>query len=313
MLFKKNTPKEIIPQEMSVKDRLYPVQHVAQSIKDYQKEITEKEVASLLELGMVKQSFHDVLDESDTFQDKLQDFGQTFSSINEVSEQFVSVKDEINQSVFTAQAKVDELKNSSVQVETYFSEMESTFEGFQNNLKKIKDCTIKIISIAEQTNILALNASIEAARAGESGRGFAVVATEVKNLANGIKELVAEVDASIHDVEDGTLKLNESITTSQKALDQNIQEMHDASDVFLHITEVAEGAATVQAEIAGVIEDSKASLKELFHFFERTKDQYQKVLEHIEHANNLGTTKSAMFEDVDNMLSQIPPIIKDFS
>lgn len=312
MLFKKNTPKEM-PQEIPVKDRLYPVQHVAQSIKEYQKEITEKEVASLLELEMVKQSFHDVLSESDTFQDKLQDFGQTFSSINQVSEQFVSVKDEINQSAFTAQAKVDELKNSSMQVETYFTEMESTFKGFQSNLKKIKDCTIKIISIAEQTNILALNASIEAARAGESGRGFAVVATEVKNLANGIKELVAEVDASIHDVEDGTSKLSESITTSQKALDQNIQEMHDASDVFLHITEVAEGATTVQAEISNVIEDSKASLEELFHFFERTKDQYQKVLAHIEHANHLGTTKSAMFEDVDNMLSQITPIVEELS
>ncbi len=312
MLFKKNTPKEI-PQEVPVKDRLYPVQHVAQSIHEYQKEIAEKEVASLLELEMVKQSFHDVLNESDTFQDKLRDFGQTFSSINQVSEQFVSVKDEINQSAFTAQAKVDELKNSSVQAETYFTEMESTFESFQNNLKKIKDCTIRIVAIAEQTNILALNASIEAARAGESGRGFAVVATEVKNLANGIKELVVEVDESIHDVENGTSKLNESITISQKALNQNIQEMHDASDLFLHITEVADGATTVQAEIANVIEDSKASLEELFHFFERTKDQYQKVLGHIEHANNLGTTKSAMFEDVDNMLSQITPIIKELS
>ncbi|NBJ94415.1 methyl-accepting chemotaxis protein [Parablautia muri] len=312
MLFKKNTPKEI-PQEVPVKDRLYPVQHVAQSIHEYQKEIAEKEVASLLELEMVKQSFHDVLNESDTFQDKLRDFGQTFSSINQVSEQFVSVKDEINQSAFTAQAKVDELKNSPVQAETYFTEMESTFESFQNNLKKIKDCTIRIVAIAEQTNILALNASIEAARAGESGRGFAVVATEVKNLANGIKELVVEVDESIHDVENGTSKLNESITISQKALNQNIQEMHDASDLFLHITEVADGATTVQAEIANVIEDSKASLEELFHFFERTKDQYQKVLGHIEHANNLGTTKSAMFEDVDNMLSQITPIIKELS
>ncbi len=312
MLFKKNKPKEI-PQEIPVKERLYPVRHVAHSIKDYQKEIAEKEVASLLELGMVKRSFHDVLDESDTFQDKLQDFGQTFSSINQVAGQFVSVKDEINQSAFTAQSKVDELKNSSMQVETYFAEMENTFAVFQTELKKIKDCTIKIISIAEQTNILALNASIEAARAGESGRGFAVVATEVKNLANGIKDLVAEVDASIRDVEDGTSKLNESILSSQNALNQNIQKMQNSSDVFLHITEAAESASSEQSEIADVIEDSKASLEELFHFFERTKDQYQTVLEHIDKASSLGTTKSAMFEDVDNMLSQITPVIDDLS
>ena len=89
-----------------------------------------------------------------------------------------------------AQGGIKQLKDSSLLVETHFEEMQNTFEEFQKSLKEIKGCMGKIVSIADQTNILSLNASIEAARAGEQGKGFAVVAEEVKNLSDEIKNLV---------------------------------------------------------------------------------------------------------------------------
>ena len=49
----------------------------------------------------------------------------------------------------------------------------------------------------------------------------------------------------------------------------------------------------------------------MYQFFDEIKVQYQEVVKHIRYASSLGTTKSAMFEDIDNMLSQIPPIIRD--
>lgn len=54
------------------------------------------------------------------------------------------------------------------------------------------------------------------------------------------------------------------------------------------------------------------SLTQLCEFFNRTKAQYQDVVKHINYASSLGTTKSAMFEDIDNMMSQIPPIVKEY-
>lgn len=310
MLFSKKgrrKPGQIWHDEKS----LYPILHVVGSLKEYQKELARKEVESLSEMSMVGTSFSAVLGETDQFQSQLENFGQSFSNINDAAGQFAQVKEDINQTVSQAQDLVEELKDTSMQVQESYSAMESTFEQLQVAVKEIQHCMGKISSIADETNILAINASIEAARAGEQGKGFAIVAEKVRELAKEIKELTDDVDTGVNAVEVGAMQLNESIQASQQALGQGVGIVNSTSESFGQITGAAEGAASVQAEISSVIEDSQRALQVICQFFEGIKLRYQEVVKHIEKANNLGTTKSAMFEDVDNMLSQITPIIRD--
>lgn len=292
---------------------LYPVLYVIDRLKEYRNALIKNEVDSLNELGMVSKSFNKVLQDSEDLKMSLQDFEETFSSINTAVGRFASVKENISDSVVQVQSEVETLKESSLLASNYFDEMQNTFESFQLSVNEIKKCMGQIVSIANQTNILSINASIEAARAGEQGRGFATVAGEVKHLSDQIKELVATVDSRIGDVEQGTEQLNASILTSHQALSESISKVDETYEMFDHITQAAEETESVQSEISLVIDDSKAKLHTLDDFFDQIKKQYEKVMRHINRVNIMGTTKSAMYEDIDNMMSQIPPIINDYS
>ena len=291
---------------------LYPVVYVSKNLREYQKEMVSKEVESLNELRNIRLAFHKVLREDMKLKENLDTFHDVFASVGEISGQFAEVRDDITGTVGNVQHQVNQLKGSAEQVQECFEEIQNTFANFQEAIENIKKCMKQIITVADQTNILALNASIEAARAGEKGKGFAVVAGDVKRLANEIKDLAGVVEEGIGGVEHEAEKMSESITASNEAMAEGVDSVNTTYDMFDEIISAADGAETVQDKITATITESREKLNEVKQSFADTEAQYKKVMAHIEKARELGTMKGSMFEDVDNMLSQIAPIIEEY-
>jgi len=123
-------------------------------------------------------------------------------------------------------------------IEKHISESNSELEKLRSDSDLINKIITEITSIAEQTNLLALNAAIEAARAGEQGRGFAVVADEVRSLAERTQSSAEEVKTIVESIHSGTHSVSEVMQSSQQDIKVTIDSAQ-SSQAGLHKTEGA--------------------------------------------------------------------------
>ena len=290
---------------------LYPIRYIVENVKNYEKKLAENEVKSLSEMQDLEESFRDIQHNNEIMKDKLDDFAQVFSRMENSANQFDAVKQGIIESVGNANVKIVSLKDSSASVKDTFGEMQTDFVQFEQAIDSIESIMKHIVGIASQTNMLALNASIEAARAGEAGKGFAVVAEQVRKLAEQINTLVKDVEVSISDAREQTERFSGRIEGSMQALDLSMKEVDEANATFGEIVESANATDDVQNAIAEAAQVADRDLSEINTAYEALNRNYNDLMEHIVRVNDLGTSKSGVFEDMDNLVSQILPTLEE--
>ena len=158
------------------------------------------------------------------------------------------------------------IDRTTLAIEQLASELNSAMgevEALASSSEQIGSVLEVIRGIAEQTNLLALNAAIEAARAGEAGRGFAVVADEVRNLAKRTQDSVEEIRQVIENLQNGTREVVGSMHSSHKQAQSSVEQVGQAVAALRRIGDSVTVINDMNLQIASAAEEQSAVAEEV--------------------------------------------------
>lgn len=189
-----------------------------------------------------------------------------------------------NESVACLMGGIDEV-DSSVGV------IAESVAEFMSSMQTITSMTSQVKDIADQTNLLALNAAIEAARAGEQGRGFAVVADEVRKLAEKSAQAAREIDEVTKLVGQHSSKLNETISAGRAQLAGSMESLENVAEVL--------GASR------GAVMNERNLIAGIASTLHTQSQSSQTISEHIEQMARVGTETRDRLEEASHAASTL--------
>ena len=314
-MFKKKVESHAVPTEtatgLALKESLEPITQITKNLKENRKALIEEEKQTASQISDIQGSFDTILMQSDQVASGMDSIKQEFSNIVEVSSRIETSVNGVLSATDQASENVDSLQESSSNVLHDFKKVVDVLNKFQKSFDEIQETMSGIIGIANQTNMLSLNASIEAARAGEHGLGFAVVATEVSTLSAEIKKLVDTVNSNMALLREDASNLNASMETANQMLFHEQEQVKKTTELFGNIKESVNSVTKVQQQIAAAVDNCNDTADQIQTDIMNAKEGYVNVSEIVNQLSGDITRKNQLYETMINLLDQVDPIVED--
>ena len=184
---------------------------------------------------------------------------ETTTNVNEASQLSIHASDKATFGF----KKVEETKQGIQKIVSSSEQTAKIIASLSNKSDQIGEITQVIDDIADQTNLLALNAAIEAARAGEQGRGFAVVADEVRKLAERTTKATKEIADTIKSIQMEAKNADNSMITAKKAVEDGMKLTEEVSEALTEILNGSKRVNDVVSQVAAASEEQSATAEQI--------------------------------------------------